>query len=266
MPSDASEPFPSHPASEEPAAKATTPSPPLDDVNSLPKPHRTDWKYALLAGLVAGIISGIGGELVWPKVRAAQTPRIIPYPTAEDYEIIIAGQAKSTEVSFFQEGAVLGAVLGLAGGLCSRSVRRGLFAGVVGMVLAGAIAAGAAHWLLPVYYRNVDPQGHDLTLPVLTHGGIWLPVGAMAGLAFGLGLGGRARWARGALGGFLGAVVATMAYEAIGAVAFPLDKTHHPVPATVVTRLFAQLTVAVLVAMVAAMGAGDAPRRAPPAA
>jgi hypothetical protein len=56
-----------------------------------------------------------------------------------------------------------------------------------------------------------------------------------------------------------------MVYDLVGALAFPLDKTSQPVSATVITRLFAQLTVGVMVAASAALGAGDAPRRAPPA-
>jgi hypothetical protein len=97
------------------------------------------------------------------------------------------------------------------------------------------------------------------------HGGIWAAVGAAAGLAFGLGLGGRGRWARGALGGLLGGVAATMVYELVGALAFPIDKTSQPVSATVVTRFFAQFAVAVLAAAGAALGVDGAPRRARPA-
>ena len=126
-------------------------------------------------------------------------------------------------------------------------------------MLGAAVATGAAYGLLPVYYRNVDLESRDLTYPLLTHGGIWAAVGAAAGLALGLGLGGRGRW-RGAMGGLLGGIAATMVYEPIGALAFPLDKTSEPVSATVLPRLFAHLAVGVLVAAGAALGArGDIP-------
>jgi hypothetical protein len=138
-------------------------------------------------------------------------------------------------------------------------------AAAAGLALGGAAATGAAHVLLSVYFRNVEPEENTLTLPLLTHGGIWAAIGAAAGLAFGLGLGGRGRWARGALGGLLGGVAATMVYDLVGALAFPLDKTSHPVSATVATRLFAQLAVAAFVAAGAALSADDTSRRASPA-
>ena len=167
----------------------------------------------------------------------------------------------STAVSFIQQGAILGGILGLAGGLVRRKALAGLIAALVGAGL-GAIAAGAAaHGLLPVYFKNVDPQANDLTYPLLTHGGIWAAAGAAAGLAFGLGAGGRVRWARCAVGGLLGGVFATMFYDLVGAIAFPLDKTSQPVSATMVTRLFAQFAVAAFVAAGAASVAAEAPRR-----
>jgi hypothetical protein len=236
-----------------------------DSSTSTPEPVRRPWGWALAAGLLAGLLTTLGGEMVWPGVRAAQTPKIVPYPTAEDRARIIDGQVRSTGVSFLQQGAILGAILGLAGGFARRSARSGLVAAAAGLALGAAAAAGAAYGLLPVYFRNIDPQGHALALPLLTHGGIWAATGAAAGLAFGLGLAGRGGWARGALGGLLGGVAATMVYDLVGALAFPLDKTSQPVSATLISRFFAQLTVAVLVAASAALGAGDAPRRAPPA-
>ena len=69
----------------------------------------------------------------------------------------------------------------------------------------------------------------------------------------------------GALGGLVGGVAATMFYDVAGALAFPLDKTSQPVSATVVTRLLAQLVVAMFVAAGAALGANDSARRGPTA-
>jgi hypothetical protein len=201
--------------------------------------------------------------MAWGGVRAAQTPKIVAFPTGEDYDRIIGGQVRSTAVSFVQQGAILGAVLGVVGGIVGCSGWRGLSAGVVGAAFGGAVVAGASYGLLPNYFKNIDPQGSDLILPLITHGGIWAAAGTAAGLAFGLGLGGRGRWARCALGGLLGGVAATMIYDVVGALAFPLDKTSQPVAATVVARLFAQLAVAVFVAAGATMGAGDAPRPSP---
>ena len=211
------------------------------------------WVWALAAGVVAGLLTWAGGEIAWGRIRAAQTPRIVAFPTAEDRDRVIWGQVKSTATSFIQQGAILGIVLGLAGGLARRSARAMLTAAVVGGSLGAAAATGAAYGILPVYYRNVDPQENALGLPMITHGAIWAAAGAAAGLAFGLGLGGRFRWARCALGGMLGGVAATMVYDLVGAMAFPLDKTSQPVSATVVTRLIAHLAVGILSAAGAAV-------------
>ena len=129
-----------------------------------------------------------------------------------------------------------------------------------------AVGAFTAYVLLTVHFQNADPQDNSLTLALLVHGGIWAGIGAAAGLAFGLGLGGRSRWARAAFGGLVGMEQpAAMAYDVIGALVFPLDKTSQPVSATVVTRLLSQLAVAVFVAAGAALGASDRARRGPTA-
>ena len=147
-------------------------------------------------------------------------------------------------------------VLGLAGGLARRKASGGLVRHR--WRAAGATAAaGGRTGLLPVYFRNVDPQGNELTYPLLTHGGIWAAAGVAAGLALGLGAGGQGRWIRCAVGGLLGGVFAAMFYDLIGAVVFPLDKTSQPVSHTAVTRLFAQFSVAVFVAGGAALVAAE---------
>jgi hypothetical protein len=211
------------------------------------------WVWAIAAGLLAGLLCWGGGEIIWGRVRSAQTPRIVPFPTAADRDRVIWGQVRSTASSFIQQGAILGIVLGLAGGLARRSARAMLIAAIAGGLLGAAAATGAAYGLLPVYYRNVEPQENALGIPMITHGAIWGAAGAAAGLAFGLGLGGRGRWARCALGGLMGGVAATMIYDLIGAMAFPLDKTSQPISATVHTRLIAHLAVGLLSAAGAAM-------------
>jgi hypothetical protein len=200
-----------------------------------------------------------GGEVAWRGIRSARAPKLVPYPTEEDHARVIRGIVTNTAVSFLQQGAILGAVLGLAGGLAQRSSRTALMGAVTGGVL-GVIAAGlAAQAVLPVYYRNVDPQGNDLLLPLLTHGTIWAAIGAAAGLAFGLGTGRSGWWARCAFGGLLGSIAATVVYDLVGALAFPVDKTSEPVSATALTRLVAHVAVAVLTAGGAAVAATQSP-------
>lgn len=215
------------------------------------------WVWSITAGLLAGLLTWGGGEIVWERVRSSQTPRIIPFPTAADRDRVIGGQVQSTATSFIQQGAILGMVLGAAGGLARRSTRAMLMAAMAGGWLGAAAAAGAAFGILPVYYRGIEPEDSALGIPMLTHGVIWGATGAAAGLAFGLGIGGRGRWVRCALGGLVGGVAATMVYDPVGAIAFPLDKTSQPVSATVVTRLIAHLAVGLLSAVGAVM-AGEA--------
>ena len=90
--------------------------------------------------------------------------------------------------------------------------------------------AGVAWFLLAIYYRIVNRDVDDLILPLLTHGGIWGTVGAVGGLAFGIGRGERRQLLAAILGGLLGALAATLLYEVIGGLAFPLAKTTQPAP------------------------------------
>jgi hypothetical protein len=240
----------------EPQPAASTPAPIVERASGI-------WVWSLAAGLLAGLATWAGGELVWGRVHSAQSPKIIAFPTVADHDRVIRGLVSSTAVSFIQQGAILGAVLGLAGGLTRRSVRVGLLSAIVGGVLGGLAGALTAYVVLTVHFRNADPVDNSLTLALLVHGGIWCGIGAAAGLAFGLGVGGRGRWARGAIGGLVGGAAAAMAYDVVGALVFPLDKTSQPVSATVVTRLLAQLLVAVFVAAGAAVGSADSARRGP---
>ena len=46
----------------------------------------------MAAGLLAGLLSWGGGEIVWGRIRSSQTPRIVPFPTAADRDRVIWGQ------------------------------------------------------------------------------------------------------------------------------------------------------------------------------
>ena len=68
---------------------------------------------------------------------------------------------------------------------------------------------------------------------------------------------GRGRWKATLVGGFVGAAAATVVYEIVGALAFASNKTDLPLSASVTTRGMAQL----LVALLSAVGAALALRR-----
>jgi hypothetical protein len=156
--------------------------------------------------------------------------------------------------------------LGLAGGLARRSGRAAAAAGLLGLVLGAAAGAGMSLALLPPYnaYRGQHPDeaSHDLVFPLLVHLGVWSAVGAVGGLALGIGLGMRGALPRVVLGGLVGAAVAAAAYVLIGALAFPSASTAQGVSATWETRLLARLAVTVLAAAGAALGVRE-PRKRP---
>ena len=179
------------------------------------------WVWSFAAGLLAGLATWVVGELVWGRVHSAQTPKIIAFPTAADHDRIIRGLVSGTAVTFVQQGAIVGVVLGIASGLIRRSARVGLVAAMLGGALGAAMGTATSYGLLTVHFRNADPQDNSLTLALLVHGGIWASVGAAAGLAFGLGSGGRGRWAAGAFGGLVGGAAAAMAFDVIRGAGFP---------------------------------------------
>jgi hypothetical protein len=81
---------------------------------------------------------------------------------------------------------------------------------------------------------------------------LWGPLGAIAGLAFGIGLGPGYRL-RSLLYALVGACMGTALYEVIGAALDPLALTSDPVSKTLRTRLLARMLVALAVGMAIAL-------------
>ena len=102
---------------------------------------------------------------------------------------------------------------------------------------------------MSAFYKVHDPQSTDLAVPLLTHCAIWSVVGAIGGVAFGLGIGGKHRWKSTLAGGLLGAAVATVFFEISGALVFASDKTDLPLSSSAVSRATAHLLVAILTAV-----------------
>jgi hypothetical protein len=92
--------------------------------------------------------------------------------------------------------------------------------------------------------------------PMAVHAGIFGALGAAAGLAFGVGLGGRGRAARGLAWGLAGALAASAAFDLFGALALPLEQMDRPVPVTPAARLAGRLVVAAFVSAAAVLSAG----------
>jgi hypothetical protein len=141
-------------------------------------------------------------------------------------------------------GASVGLALGLAGGLARKSARASVVAAFVGMVLGAAAGAGAAQAAVPlasrIHDRDPGSMSAEMASSLLVHGLPWAAVCAAGGLAFGIGLGGRARAVRGLVVGLLGALAGAFLYEIIGALALPYSKLSEPIAATWGVRLLAQ--------------------------
>jgi len=113
--------------------------------------------------------------------------------------------------------------------------------------------------MIPVFFRTVDPES-GMLLGLLIHAGIWVPIGGAAGLAFGVGLGGRKWIVLALVGGLAGAALGTMAYEVVNALAFPDVRLDNPIPANRNSRILGAFCVTVLTALGAALGVGERKR------
>jgi hypothetical protein len=224
------------------------------------------WSIVLGAGILAGL-AGFGIGEAAPRLTPPDLnlpPEIQRSSSNKPLEIerrMRISRDRSATLAYGGLGAVLGLALGVAGGLIRRSVSAAVAAGITGLVLGGAAGAGTTWAILP-YYHSTRAQAtdetktNDLGLALMTHGSIWIAVGAAGGLALGLGLGGGGRIARAALGGILGGILAAAVYEFAGAIAFPTEQTFRPMAISPVPRLLAHLAVAICVA-VGAFGVAD---------
>ena len=144
-----------------------------------------------------------------------------------------------------------GLLLGLVGGAAVGSGRRAAQAGGVGLVVGGLAGAVVTWATMPLFEDWRAPDTAAMLPSLVMHGLFWLPTGVAGGLALGLGL--RDRVGRAVAGGAMGALLATVLYELVGALAFPLSGTGEPVSTTWSTRLLARLLVATFTAVAAAL-------------
>jgi hypothetical protein len=230
------------------------------------------WALALMAGFIAGFASWLTGEAIHARYAppmlvniSAPSGGFLPGPEIRRLTAAhSAAQTLEATLTFGSLGAVLGLALGLAGGSARGSAQAALRAAIVGTIVGGAAGAAMNQALMPIFLRLAKPNSGDLTLAILIQSGIWSVVGAVGGVAFGLGLGDRSRVVRAIIGGLLGAIAGAVVYEMVGAILFPLDKTSDPISATWGTRLFARLAVTTLASAGVAMGALDQGKGASP--
>jgi hypothetical protein len=175
--------------------------------------------------------------------------------TPEDRAV---ADTRNAAISFAVLGGLLGAGLGAAGGLSRKSGRAGAMAASLGLVLGAALSAGTAMLALPLYFafqmRLSDEALQNLYLPLFIHITLWAPAGAVGGWAFARGLAPRGATLAIILGGFFGAVVGTLVYEFLAALAFPMGGTHWVISEPIGARLFARVAVATFAAAGAVLG------------
>ena len=201
--------------------------------------------FAIVAAVLAGAAALVAGEKILDAYHNDLFPPIKFNPSVEEMSRLKAARLSTATLTFTCLGGFLGLAMGLAGGLARRSVPAGIRAAIIGFVVGAAAEGILTYVVVSMFFKRYDPLAGDLALPLLTHGTIWLAVGAIGGLAFGLALGGRGRWKSTLVGGLVGAAVATIVYEIGGALVFASSKSELPLSASVTTRAIALLLVAI---------------------
>lgn len=227
---------------------------------------RRVWALALTAGLLGGLAAWVAGEAVLQAYRPALEPPFKPIPTLDDSLKVTRARVESGAAIVMLTSALIGLSLGMAGGAARRrwSVMSMVSAGGTGLLLGSVLGAAVGVAVMMALYPNLDPQSGDLLIPLLGHMGAWSVAGLAGGFAFGAGVGGKKVLARTTLGGLVGAALATVVYELIGALAFPTHETHLPIAGSPETRALA-LALAGLGAAVGAVAAVDEPKPRRPA-
>jgi hypothetical protein len=227
------------------------------------------WPLVLAAGVGAGVISWLAGEAAYGFFRPAIVPTTLkwgPVVNIATHATEVAAEIQNSALSSGLLGAALGLTMGLAGGLARRDRWAGARAGLIGLSLGALVGAGTGLPLAWVFYKNQWANASDLIQPMLLHLGTWGAIGTVGGLAFGLGLGGRAFAVRTLFGGLLGAALGTVLFELVGAALFPLARTVQPLALSWGSRLFARLSISTLAAAGAALAMESSCQRAGPAA
>ena len=219
----------------------------------------------LLAGVAAGVLSAPAGEKTF---NAFPLDPHYPanYASTSGYDRAACAfrrHAKCTAGRRDEEsnrglwvaGCSTECPLGVTGGIALRSIRSGMVGVLVGSLTWGPGRSRPLRGAVPVFFRFLDPAwGSSCCFRLMPPSS--LGSGSRAGLALGSGLGGRKLVSRCLLGGLLGALVGTFAFETINSLAFPLMSSFEPVPAERIPRVVVHLCVAIGTAAGAGLAAG----------
>jgi hypothetical protein len=249
----------------QPDVSQMAPSKSIDDQ----LPTRRLLTTAISAGILAGILAwGIGEVVSEVFVAPSQTTTMGGRTLRRiSFRDRVAADKKNATLAFTALGLVMGLVLGMAGGILRKSALSIVTGGATGLLLGCALTAGASWGVLPFYFRALarseEALSHELMLPLLVHAGIWAAAGLAGGVGLAIGLG--VSWSRlfnAALGGLVGGALGAVAYEFLGALLLPADRTSEPLATTWQARLLARLLVAVLAAALAAVSISTGKRSA----
>ncbi|WP_435011886.1 hypothetical protein P12x_005982 (plasmid) [Tundrisphaera lichenicola] len=218
--------------------------------------HRL-WVAALLGGLLASPLTWVTGEASVDQFRAKEVRD--PLSETVDMAGINRVIVKNAALTHGVQGAILGLILGLAGGLTVRPVRMARLAGLSGLLLGGALGAAGSFGLFTAFQVLTDANSQDIIPSLVAHSGVAALIGAAAGLAFGMGSGGRDLAVRAAIGGLIGAALGACLYEIVGAILFPVGKTGDPLAASGSARLLWHGLVDLLAGLGAAAVANSSP-------
>jgi hypothetical protein len=227
----------------EPRVDTSVPRPAL--IPGLAPRRARVWAAAITAGVVAiGLTWGAGEASIGRfQPEATGRPELGPQhgfisPEAEHRAVL-----KNAALAYGLQGAILAALLGVAGAAARGSVGAAVKAGFAGLLLGAGLGAAVSYAAFTLVARWAGFGSQEMLPDLLGHVASWSVVGASGGAAFGWGLGGRARVARAAAGGLIGAAVAAAVYEVTGGMMFPFDRTGDPVAESGVARLFAHALV-----------------------
>lgn len=212
-----------------------------------PVSRRRTWVVAMAGGLIALVLSWGAGEATVEIFKGKE----VKNPLAETVDMADTDRVavKNAIVSWGFQGALLGLTLGIAGAVARRSPRAALSSGLVGLFLGGVLGSLSTYAVFTTYFALVDGNSQDMIPALLAHASVASLIGASAGVAFGLGRGGRGVIIRTAFGGLCGAILGSCLYEVLGALLFPVDKTTDPVAASSLARLLCHGLIALFVAM-----------------
>jgi hypothetical protein len=203
----------------------------------------------LIAALIAGTVAWACGEATHDLYRPSKKAAAEPYAFKQLNLEKDHADGLNGAIAFGSLGAATGLALGLIGGWARRSIRGAILGGVAGILLGGLAGAATSPPVVPLHRKYYEAQSPDLKLPILIHGAIWCALGTAAGLAFGIGLGDRRLLIPSAIGGMIGAALATFLFDAMGAVLFPFSEADLPISPSRLLRFLARILVAAGVAL-----------------